>query len=646
MIVVLPLLTIAVAAFAATSLRFDFVATLVAGYVALVANVGVVTWVLSPFDAVTRLGLLVAELVLLVAATAVWHARGRPRPRLPSLRPFGDPLTLVFLAGLAVILGYELMLALEVPPNNWDSLAYHLTRAAEWKQRHGIHWIPNAPSGRDNEFQPLAEQQILYLFVAAGSGALFALPQFVAELAILVAVYGASRRLGFERAAAARGVAVLATFSAVALQSTTAQNDLVAAAFPACAACLLLGGEGLVAGIALGMAVGAKLTTVLAWPVLAALALLAGRRVATRAAIGTTVGFVAVGLWSFVLNLMHTGHVLGHGQGRVEESVSPSLVTDVHTFLRIVYRFLDVGLLSDPQIWGLAAAGAVVAVAMLARRRFPDAAVPLETPLAILGIAPALAWIATEIHLPVHDPIYGFDINRGANEDFSALGAIGALGVFGAPFLARDRDRRARVLALSFPTYLLLLGLYAKYNIWLTRFMLVPVVLAAPLNALLVRRRLVALAVLVVAGWTGFYALEYDASKPLFGGAVGRPWQLDQAGALAESPAEPTGRIAAAGLRAYDRAVPANACVGAVLDPDEWAYLLWGQHLSRRVVFLPSLKALATAYADNLRYVVVSTGINKPVAKQFTQPNWTVRPLGAYWQLAVARHVRPGGCSE
>ena len=127
-----------------------------------------------------------------------------------------------------------------MPPNNWDSLTYHLTRVAGWRQEHGVHWIANAPTGRINEFQPLAEQLILFL-VVAGSTALYALPQYVAELAILISVYGAARRLGYEPRAAARGTALVAMLSLVALESTTAQNDLVAASFPIAAAFFLLG---------------------------------------------------------------------------------------------------------------------------------------------------------------------------------------------------------------------------------------------------------------------------------------------------------------------------------------------------------------------------------------------------------------------
>ena len=46
------------------------------------------------------------------------------------------------------------------------------------------------PTDRINEFQPLAEQEQLFGFAATGGGALDALPQFLAQLAILVAVYG------------------------------------------------------------------------------------------------------------------------------------------------------------------------------------------------------------------------------------------------------------------------------------------------------------------------------------------------------------------------------------------------------------------------------------------------------------------------
>jgi hypothetical protein len=192
--------------------------------------------------------------------------------------------------------------------------------------------------------------------------------------------------------------------------------------------------------------------------------------------------------------------------------------------------------------------------------------------------------------------------------------------------------------------FLVLLGLYAGYNIWLTRFLIVPAALAAPLFAVLLRSRVATLAVLLVGGVTVFYTLAYNDSKPALGHAAtvyGEPWALDQATALAENPSGQTARRAAAGLRAYDRVVPATACVGAVLDPDEWSYPLWGPKLEHRLYFLPSLAALATAENENLRYVIVSTGANAPVADQFTGAGWSRRSLGGYWTLVTS----PGNVS-
>src|SRR5207249_11370685 len=127
------------------------------------------------------------------------------------------------------------------------------------------------------------------------------------------------------------------------------------------------------------------------------------------------------------------------------------------------------------------------------------------------------------------------------------------------------------------------------------------------------RSRFAAVTLLALGSLTLTFALTDDAAKKIRSPA-GRPWTLSQIGALKAFPAQPTGTIVATALAAYERAVPPNACVGAVLDPDEPAYLLWGRRLQRHVFFLPSLDALARADRDGVRYVVVSTGVNAPVS--------------------------------
>jgi glycosyl transferase family 87 len=631
-------LAVAAAAFAACSFRLDgLAATVVAGWLALVAQVGAVTWALSPFHAVTLPWLTGVEAALAVVAGLAWMRRGRPLPALATahadLRSVaGDPLTLAFLVLLLAGLAYELVLALTVPPNNWDSLTYHLARVAAWHQAHGVHWIANAPTGRMNEFQPLAEQLVLFL-VTAGSTALFALPQYAAELAILVAVYGAARRLGYSARAAARGTALVAMLSLVALESTTAQNDLVAASLTVAAAFLLLGVgrlEPVLAGAAVALGLGVKLTTALALPVLAVLAVRRGQRTLAPAAAGVVAGLVAAGGWGYVLNLIHTGQLLGHGQGRVENSAATTAGGTGGRFLHLVYRLFDLSVMPNWLVALLAAGGVLAALQLVSRahaRASAAGALLLLAPLLALGVIEAFALDAS--YVP-----------RAASEDVSSFGPVGTALLLAAPAAAlapreRRRDHRLLALALTLPTYMVLLAAVAKYNVWICRFLLVPVILAAPLFAALCRGRVAAAALLLLGGLTLVFALTDDASKKLRGPA-GAPWTLSQLGALRAFAAQPTGTVVAGALAAYDRAVPAHACVGAVLDADEPSYLLWGPGLHRRVDFLPSLDALGSARRDRLRYVVVSTGGNAPVARTFSGAGWRVRPLGSYWQLAVA----------
>ena len=112
------MLAVAAAAFAAASLRLGSIAAmLVTAYLVLVAHVAMVTWLLSPFDAVTVGWLTLVELALAVTTVVIWLRRGRPLPPTAGasadLRLVrADPLTLGFIAIAAIGLAYELVLAL------------------------------------------------------------------------------------------------------------------------------------------------------------------------------------------------------------------------------------------------------------------------------------------------------------------------------------------------------------------------------------------------------------------------------------------------------------------------------------------------------------------------------------------------------
>jgi hypothetical protein len=658
---------IVTSALVGTALRLpSLVSTLLATYLAFVANLALVTLVLSPFRDVTRAGLTVAESVLLLAAGATWLRRGRPGLPLTAARRAiseitRDPLTLVYLTIVLIVLAYELVLGLTVPPNNWDSLTYHLSRVAAWVHHGGIYWIPNAPTDRMNEFQPLAEQQVLFLFVATHRDFLYALPQYLAELAILVAVYGSARRLGFEVRAAACSAFLLATFALVALEATTAQTDLVAAAFPIAAGCLLLGSGGIefaLAGFAAAIGAGAKLTTVLVWPVLVWLAIVRGRRPFAIAAAGAIAGFVAIGCWSFVLNDVHTGHLLGYGKSRADHTVSPSLSGTVVTALSTLYETMDLSVLwRDPihllAFSGIIAAGVVGAFALGragVRRALTDAAtvaVPFVAPALVIVGGGVLAFATRRLGTPVRGPggTYG-ELNNTASEDSSGFGPIGAVVLIAVPvvtaasFFARKLDIRHLILACALPSFLILLSIQSQFNPWLTRFLIVPLVLTAPLFAGIFRTRATTAAYIAVSALLIGLGITRDTTKPLES-PYGAPWQISWVQALDEN-RQP---LPAAGLAALDRAVPPTGCLGAVLNDDSPAYLLSGRNFRRRVIYLSQEGPVPEAARARLEYVVISVGPEQqPAVTKFRGDGWKIRELGGYWDLATAPHAPNGTC--
>jgi Glycosyltransferase family 87 len=657
---------------AAARLRSPISSLLVA-YLSFVGSIGVVTIVLSPLREVTRGGLAVAEAVILVAALAVWSMRGRPSLPVAAARAavreaVTDLPTALFLAIVAVLFGYELLLGFGVPPNNGDVLAYHLTKAAAWAQHGGMYWIPNAPTARLNAFQPFAEQQLLFLFMATGGGALIAVPQLLAELAILVAVYGASRRLGFTVRASACGAALFATFSLVALEAVTAQNDLVAASFPAVAACLLLGGGGLeaaLAGAAVGVGLGAKLTTALVVPVLLWLALLRGRTIAVLALSGAAAGLVAIGMWGYVQNLAQTGHVLGVGTAGIEDRASPAYPRSVANAFDLVYGLMDGSVLSSRLIHALAIAGVAGGLGVAAsrwrskqRRALGEGvgvAIPFIAPLLVIGGAAAVSWGAGLWGFPLRGAggIIGplnanlnLEYGRISNENYSAFGPVGVVALVVATVLTlvacvtRRVDPRHLALACAFPLFLILVSLTTAWNPFLIRFFLVPAVLAAPLLARLFPSRAVTLAYAVAAGLTAGLTIIHDQTKPLHNPyGLGVPWELTQVGSLTTNS---NGAFAIADAKIHDL-LPAGVCIGSVSAPWEPTYLLYGPRLQHRVFFLPPGDPLTDAIRHNLGYVAISAGTYASAADAFTRAGWSAQPIGGLL-LATAPHAAEGTC--
>lgn len=211
------------------------------------------------------LGWAAVDLGLIVLAVqAARNDGGWPFPRrLP--RPTRSELVFgILLSGYLAIL---LAVALVSPPNNVDSLQYHMARVAHWIQNNSLafyatqfeHQLYNPPG---------AEILILTLQALFGSDRLANLVQWLAFVGALVGVSGISRALGAGKHARLAGIGLAAVVPMAVLQATSTQNDLVGAFWLLAFAYFVVLGqlrslttaECIATGLALGMGILTKST--------------------------------------------------------------------------------------------------------------------------------------------------------------------------------------------------------------------------------------------------------------------------------------------------------------------------------------------------------------------------------------------------
>lgn len=609
---------LATACLAAAALRPASATSFVlAAWLAATGEVVLLTEVLSPLHLARGWGYAGGEALLLAAAAGAWAARGRPRP--PRLPPIAwraavraHPVLALLALAVAGAVVYQAFIALGTPPNNWDSMTYHLSRAAGWLQRHGVEYLP-AHTERQNAFQPNAEMLILWTFSFLSRDTFAAAPQLLAELALAAAVYGIGRRIGFSRPAALLPALLTPTLTEIALQSVTTQNDLVAASFVLACAYFALGRSRLdlaLAGATLGLALGTKLTSAFALPILVGL-VLAGRRrdqlapTLARAAAWSAAGFVVFGLYGYTLNLYHTSRLLGDPSASAHLQPEVTGGGTVSTAARIAWRLVDApgyhlpGGISS----GIGDAGSAVFDA--------------------LGIAANPAASTTSP--------FAFTVNGRSDEDLSFFGPLGVLLVplilgWLVAWARRRTDLRRALLALAPPLFVVVLALAYRYNGWIGRFMIVPVALVLPLAAWAYERRVGRARVLagglaLVGALTLALAHAYNNAKPT--GLDGRPAVWSVSRAEAQSFTRPDLLPVLQGLGQY---IPGGKRVGTILGEDDWDYPLYGPHLDRRLVPVSTAVAypLTAARSAKVHWVAVGTGITPPALEE----QWNVQRLG------------------
>jgi hypothetical protein len=214
-----------------------------------------VTEILSLWRGLDTAGLAVAWLLVAAACAAPRALDRRRAPRTPVAPPRARPpaasrsprsrrrplksedlLFLLPLGALALMAGLTALIA---PPNNYDSMTYHMARVMHWLQ-HGT--VAHYPTHLMRQLHqgPWAEFAIANLMGLAGSDRVANLVQWFALAGTGLGVSLIAQQLGAKRRGQLLAAALACSLPMGILQASTTQNDLVESFWLVCFTSILL----------------------------------------------------------------------------------------------------------------------------------------------------------------------------------------------------------------------------------------------------------------------------------------------------------------------------------------------------------------------------------------------------------------------
>jgi hypothetical protein len=605
----------------AASLRLDSLGKLfLAAYVIAFAEIVALILLLSPIGAVQRPVLLVGLAVVSAVAIGLWWREGRPWPDGPKVESTwavvrqSPPLALLAFV-VASAFGYVVALVAGTPPNSWDSMTYHLARAAFWRQDGGVGYIADAYDGRLNANPPNAEVALTFVLELTREERIAGLVQFTAAIVCSLAVFVLARRVGLPAREAALGGLLFLTLPTVVLQASTTLNDLVVASLLLTAIVFVIGSSRREIGLAFlatALAVGVKVTAVYGLPIVLAAALLVPPKTSRIARIAAVVAGTLVGSYWYVVNLVETNELLGQ---RPDTDVLAVLSLE-ENLLAAVARILDAfelpgaegtrafvlsGILHADVLLYVAVAAMLTAgliVASFLAHRLRIRAALLAGALAVVPLAiPSVSYLVWRGYSKLHsvlsapdDPLAGeWPPQTTASEGFSWFGPLGLLLVMGVGIATVILVRRrslpvlALLLAAAPLAWLVLVSVSIGYDAWQGRFFVFPVALSASLWGILLRRPPFAWASVAVGATTVALVLFNSLEKPsgvqlVADTTAGSVWGRDRwdAQSLHNPPLAPV-------LWFLEERVPKEDAVALALGEDDFGYPAFGPHLERHV---------------------------------------------------------------
>ena len=135
-----------------------------------------------------------------------------------------------YLVLFTVVLFPLLLIALYYPPNNWDSMTYHLPRVEHWIQNNNVEFYKTYNS-RQLFMPPLAEYIILHWRLLSKTDVLSNFVQYFSMIFCLIVSTLIVKKLGGSKLGELLSAFLVATIPIGIMQSTSTQNDYVTCFF-------------------------------------------------------------------------------------------------------------------------------------------------------------------------------------------------------------------------------------------------------------------------------------------------------------------------------------------------------------------------------------------------------------------------------
>jgi len=183
------------------------------------------TELLSLFKLVTFNWVFVLWMSADVLILIIYLKAQKSQPHYPINKPNKFPSFLVYLlAAISLIFAAVGLIAVVSPPNNWDSMTYHMSRVVHWMQNRSVEHYPTSYVPQLYH-PPGAEFAIMHFQIITGGDRFANLIQWLSMVGSAIVVSLIAKQLGANERGQVFAAVFAATLPMGILQASSTQND-------------------------------------------------------------------------------------------------------------------------------------------------------------------------------------------------------------------------------------------------------------------------------------------------------------------------------------------------------------------------------------------------------------------------------------